>query len=345
MKLAEISQRLGCELQGDGNIEIAGVRGIDEAGPGELTFVANAKYLAKLPTTTAAAVILSPDIPVVALPSLRTPNPYFAFAQALELFYPPYMPPEGIHPTAVVASSAKIGDHASIGPYAVVGENVEIGESARIFAHVVIYPNVQIGRNFTAHAGVIVREGSRIGDRVVLQGGVVIGGDGFGYVPLPNGTIYKIPQTGIVILEDEVEIGANTTIDRATVGATIIRRQTKLDNLVQIGHGSEVGEGCFLAAQVGLAGSTKIESRVQMGGQVGTAGHLTVGKNTMVVAQSGIPKDVPPNSIVGGYPAVDVHAWRRYSAALPKLPDILRRLRRLEKAVAGSAVNTTDNEE
>jgi UDP-3-O-[3-hydroxymyristoyl] glucosamine N-acyltransferase len=166
---------------------------------------------------------------------------------------------------------------------------------------------------------------------VVLQSGVVIGGDGFGYVPLPDGTAYKIPQSGVVVLEDEVEIGANTTIDRATVGVTIIRRGTKIDNLVQIGHGCEVGEGCFLAAQVGLAGSTKIEAQVQMGGQVGTAGHLTVGKKTLVVAQSGIPHDVPANSIIGGYPAVDVHSWRRYSAVLPKLPEFVRRVRRLER--------------
>lgn len=333
MKLSELAERLQCELQGDGAVEILGVKGIDEAGPGELTFVANAKYLAKLATAKAAAVILAPDAPETTLPSLRTANPYFAFARALEIFHPPYTPPEGIHPTAVLAASARVGARASIGPYAVIGDNVEIGEGARLFAHVVIYPHVSIGRDFTAHAGVIVREGSRIGDRVVLQSGVVIGGDGFGYVPLPDGSIYKIPQTGIVVLEDNVEIGANTTIDRATVGATIIRRGTKLDNLVQIGHGCEVGESCFLAAQVGLAGSTKIESRVQMGGQVGTAGHLTVGKNSMVVAQSGIPSDVPANSIVGGYPAVEVHEWRRYSAALPKLPDILRRLRRLERAL------------
>jgi UDP-3-O-[3-hydroxymyristoyl] glucosamine N-acyltransferase len=345
MKLTDIARLLDCELHGNGDVEISGVKGIDEAGPGELTFVANAKYLAKLPTTTAAAVILAPDVPAVQLPSLRTPNPYFAFARALELFYPPYTPPEGIHPTAVIAPSARIGAHASIGPYAVIEENVEIGDFARIFAHVVIYPKVRIGGNFTAHAGVVVREGSRIGDRVVLQSGVVIGGDGFGYVPLPDGTIYKIPQTGIVVLEDEVEIGANTTIDRATVGATIIRRGTKIDNLVQIGHGSDVGEGCFLAAQVGLAGSTKIESRVQLGGQVGTAGHLTVGRNTMVVAQSGIPHDVPANSVLGGYPAVDVHAWRRYSAALPKLPEVLRRLRRLERAVSKNEEGKANREE
>ncbi|HXG18278.1 MAG TPA: UDP-3-O-(3-hydroxymyristoyl)glucosamine N-acyltransferase [Methylomirabilota bacterium] len=331
MKLAEIAERLRCELRGEGHVEIAGVNSIDEAGPGELTFVANAKYLARLPTTKAAAVILAPDAPDVSLPSLRTTNPYLAFAQALEIFYPPYTPPEGIHPTAVIASSARIGAQASIGPYVVIGEDVAIGAGARIFAHVVIYPHVRIGQHFTAHAGVIVREGSQIGDRVVLQSGVMIGGDGFGYVPLPDGSIYKIPQTGVVVLEDDVEIGANTTIDRATVGKTVIRRGAKIDNLVQIGHGCDVGEGALLAAQAGLSGSTKLESGVRLGGQVGAAGHLTIGKNTMVAAQSGVPNDVPANSVIGGYPAVNVRDWRRYSAALPKLPDMLRRLRRLEK--------------
>jgi UDP-3-O-[3-hydroxymyristoyl] glucosamine N-acyltransferase len=332
MKLSEVAQRLGCELRGNGETEVCGVNSIDEAGPGELTFVANKKYLAKLPALKAAAVILSPDAPEVGLPSLRTANPYLAFAQALELFYPPYTPPEEVHPTAVIASSARIGVHASIGPYAVIGEEVVIGDHARIFAHVVIYPNVSIGHRFTAHAGVVVREGTRIGDRVVLQSGVVLGGDGFGYVPLPDGSTYKIPQSGVVVLEDEVEIGVNTTIDRATVGATVIRRGAKIDNLVMVGHGCEVGEGALLAAQVGLSGSTKLEAGVRMGGQVGAAGHLTVGKNTMVAAQSGIPRDVPANSVIGGYPAVDILSWRRYSAVLPKLPDLVRRVRRLEQA-------------
>lgn len=336
MKLSELAERLRCELRGDGGVEISGINGIDDAGPGELTFVANAKYLAKLPTTKAAAVILAPEAPEIALPSLRTANPYFAFAQALAFFYTPYTPPEGIHPTAVIAASAQIGARASIGPYVVIGDNVEIGEEARLFAHVVLYPGVKIGKYFTAHAGVVVREGSCIGDRVVLQNGVVIGGDGFGYVPLPNGEIYKIPQTGSVVLEDEVEVGANTTIDRATVGKTVIHRGAKIDNLVQVGHGCEVGEGALLAAQVGLSGSTKLEAGVRLGGQVGAAGHLTVGKNTMVAAQSGIPHNVPANSLIGGYPAVDIKSWRRYSATLPKLPDILRRLRRLERTLTKS---------
>jgi len=333
MKLAEIALRLGCELRGDGNTEIAGMNSIEDAQPHEMTFVANKKYLAKLATTKAAAVILAPTDPDITLPSLRTPNPYLAFARVLEWFYPPYTPAVGIHPTAVIAATARVGASAYIGPYAVIDEHVVIGDHARIFAHVVIYPNVQIGHEFTAHAGAVVREGTKIGDRVVLQAGVVVGGDGFGYVPLPDGSAYKIPQTGTVTLADEVEIGANTTIDRAAMGATMIRRGAKLDNLVMIGHGCDIGEGALLAAQVGLSGSTKLEAGVRMGGQVGAAGHLTVGKNTMVAAQSGIPHDVPANSVIGGYPAVDIRSWRRYSAALPKLPELVRRIRRLEQAL------------
>jgi UDP-3-O-[3-hydroxymyristoyl] glucosamine N-acyltransferase len=333
MKLAELAQRLQCELQGDGTVEITGVNSIDDAKANEVTFVANKKYLSKLATLKAAAVILSPADPEVPLPSLRTPNPYLAFAKTLELFSPPLMPPVGIHPTAVIAPTARIGEQVSIGPYAVISDDVVIGDHARIYAHVVIYPNVHIGNHFTAHAGVVVREGTRIGERVILQGGVVLGGDGFGYVPLPNGEAYRIPQTGIVVLEDEVEIGANTTIDRAAVGATVIRRGAKIDNLVMIGHGCDVGEGALLAAQVGLSGSTKLEAGVRMGGQVGAAGHLTVGKNTQVAAQSGIPHDVPANSVIGGYPATDIHAWRRYSVLLPQLPELARRVRRLEKVL------------
>ena len=333
MKLAEIALRLGCELRGDGNTEIAGMNSIEDAQPHEMTFVANKKYLAKLATTKAAAVILAPTDLDITLPSLRTPNPYLAFARVLEWFYPPYTPAVGIHPTAVIAATARVGASAYIGPYAVIDEHVVIGDHARIFAHVVIYPNVQIGHEFTAHAGAVVRERTKIGDRVVLQAGVVIGGDGFGYVPLPDGSAYKIPQTGTVTLADDVEIGANTTIDRAAMGATMIRRGAKLDNLVMIGHGCDIGEGALLAAQVGLSGSTKLEAGVRMGGQVGAAGHLTVGKNTMVAAQSGIPHDVPANSVIGGYPAVDIRSWRRYSAALPKLPELMRRIRLLEQAL------------
>ena len=336
MKLADIAERLGCPVEGDGTIEIQGVRGIEEAQPGDLTFLTNRKYVAKLPQTRASAVILAQDGPQTHLPALRVANPALAVSQVLAWFYPPYTPPEGIHPTAVIAPSARIGGHASIGPYAVIGEESVIGEHARIAAHVVIYPQVTIGRHFTAHAGVVVRERTRIGDRVVLQSGVVVGGDGFGYVPLPDGTVAPNPQTGHVVLEDEVEVGANTTIDRATLGATSIRRGAKIDNLVMIAHGCDVGPGALLAGQVGLSGSTKIGAGVQMGGQVGAAGHLTIGEYARVAAKTGIPNDVPAKSVVAGYPAVDILSWRRYVAALPKLPELVRRVRRLEHALTNA---------
>ena len=333
MKLSEIAARLECELQGDGDLPIAGVKTIDEAGPEDLTFVANKKYFAKLSATKAAAVILPTDARAVLLPSLRTENPDLAVAQVLGWFHPPYVPPEGIHSTAVIAPSAHIGGHASIGPYVVIGDDVVIGDHVRLFAHVVIYPQVQIGSNFIAHAGAVVRERVLMGNNVVLHSGVVIGGEGFGYVPLPDGSIISKPQAGTVELQDGVEIGANTTIDRATMGTTRVRKGAKIDNLVQIGHGSDIGESAFLAAQVGLAGSTTLEDRVQLGGQVGVAGHLTVGKNSRVASQSGVPNDVAANSTIAGYPAVNVLSWRRYSVALPKLPELLRRVRKLEQEI------------
>ncbi|MEB2285533.1 MAG: hypothetical protein B6D46_02525 [Polyangiaceae bacterium UTPRO1] len=330
MKLAEIAERLGCELRGDGAIEILAIRGLEEAGPGDLTFLANAKYAAQLAATRASAVIVASAAAPLPMATLRADNPYLCFAQALALFHRPLVPPPGIHPTAVVAASARIVEPASIGPYVVVGEEVEIGPGATLHPHVTVYAGARIGRDFVAHAGVVVREHVRIGDRVVLHSGVVIGADGFGFAPSPGGAV-KIPQAGIVVIEDDVEIGANTTVDRATLEATIIRRGAKLDNLVMIAHNCEVGAHSFLAAQVGIAGSTRIGRGVQMGGQAGAAGHLTIGDGVQVAAQSGIPSSVPPGKIVGGYPAVEVGLWRRTSAALLRLPELLRRVRRLER--------------
>jgi UDP-3-O-[3-hydroxymyristoyl] glucosamine N-acyltransferase len=334
MKLAALAERLGCDLHGDGSIEIGGLRGLEDAGPGDLTFLANPKYAGLLATTKASAIILPRDTGPVPIPSLRSTNAYLAFAHALTLFYEPRRPAPGIHPTAVVAPSARIAEPASIGAYAVIGDDVEIEADAAIHPHVTIYPGVRIGRRFTAHSSVVIREDVRIGNDVTLHPGVVLGADGFGFAPTPHGAV-KIPQTGTVVVEDDVEIGANTTVDRATLGATVIRRGAKLDNLVMVGHNCEVGAHSFLAAQVGLAGSTKIGRGVQMGGQAGAAGHLTIGDGAQVVAQSGIPSSIAPGQIVGGYPAVEVTRWRRASAALLRLPELLQRVRRLERARDG----------
>ena len=331
MTLAEIARLIGCDLHGDGSVTIQSLAPIDTAGPGQLTFLAHPRYNHFLATTRAAAVILARDADATSVPSLRSDDPYRSFAKALELFYraPEFGP--GIHSTAVIAASARVAPDAAIGPYAVIGERTSIGPGARIAAHVVIAEHVAIGRDFTAHPFVSVREGTRIGDRVILQSGVKIGGDGFGYTVGDNGGIMKIPQCGRVVIEDDVEIGANTTIDRAAVGDTIIRRSAKLDNLVMVAHGCDIGSGAMLAAQTGLSGSTKIGKFVRMGGQVGCAGHLVIGDGAQVAAKSGVPNDVAAGAIVGGIPAIDVRLWRRISAALLRLPELIRRLRRVER--------------
>ncbi len=235
-----------------------------------------------------------------------------------------------------MAASARVAEPASVGPYAVIGEDVVIGPGATIHPHVTIYAGVQIGRDFVAHAGVVVREHVRLGDRVVLHPGVVIGADGFGFAPGPQGAV-KIPQAGIVVIEDDVEIGANTTIDRATLEATIIRRGAKLDNLVRSRTTARSGRTASSPPRSGSPGSTKIGRGVQMGGQAGAAGHLTIGDGVQIAAQSGVPNSVAAGTVVGGYPAIEVGLWRRTSAALLRLPELLRRVRRLERRIGAEA--------
>ena len=342
MKLGELAQRIGCELEGNPSIEITGPAPIDEAGPGQVTFVANERYRSKLGGLRAAAVVVGPGVAVQGAAILRSPQPYLAFVRVLEIFHQPSRLEPGIHASASIAPSAKIGARAAIGPYAVIGEDVVIGAEARIDAHVVIYPRVTIGDRFTAHAGAVIREGVTIGNDVKLQSGTVIGGEGFGYLPAGDGQVIAIPQMGTVVLEDGVEIGANTTIDRATVGTTRIRRGAKIDNLVMVAHGCDVGESAFLAAQVGLSGSSRIGTGAQLGGQVGIAGHLTVGAGARIAAQSGVPNDVEPGAVIGGYPAVEIRTWRRTVAALLRLPNLLRRVRAIERHLGVSANERPD---
>lgn len=330
MRLSDLAAVLDCALHGDGGVEIRRCAPIESAGDGDLTFVANPRYLKYLADCRAAAVILAPDAPATPLPSLRTADPYMAFARAVEYFHAPLAWPAGVHPTAQIAASASIGPEASIGAYAVIGERVRIGGRARIAAHVVIYDDVTIGDRFTAHAHATVRERVRIGDDVVLHAGAVIGSDGFGYAPA-DGTIRRLLQGGDVVLEDEVEIGANTTVDRAMVGSTVLRRGVKLDNLVMVAHGCEIGTYSMLAAQVGLSGSTRVGQWVRIGGQVGAAGHLTIGDGAQIAAQSGVNNSLPAGATVGGSPAVEIGVWRRAMAATARLPELFRRVRRLER--------------
>jgi UDP-3-O-[3-hydroxymyristoyl] glucosamine N-acyltransferase len=328
MKLRQIASALNARLEnGSPETEITGVAGIEEAGPSQLTFVANPKYAAAARTTKASAVIVAEDFPAIPAAMLRAKNPYLTFARALELFYqPPHYAP-GVHPTAVIHSSAKIGERAHIGPYVVIDEGVQIGKNAVLLAHVVVYAGARIGDNFFAHAHAVVREHCRLGNNVILQNGAVIGADGFGFAKDDSGGWFKIPQSGPAILDDHVEVQANACIDRASVGETHIARGAKIDNLVQVGHGSHVGEDTLLCAQAGLAGSTNVGKKVILAGQVGVAGHCKIGDGAIATAQSGIPSDVPAGAVVSGYPAIDNKLWLRCSAAFNRLPEIAKAVR------------------
>lgn len=327
MTLHEVAQALGATLEGPGELEITGLAGIESAAPGQLTFVSNPKYARLARTTRASAILVEPAFEPLQTPTLRILNPYLAFARALALFHQPLDYPPGIHPTAVIAPTAVVGARAHIAPYVFVGHHATIGDDAILHPHVVIYPHAQIGNHFLAHAHAIVREHCRLGDKVTLQNGAIIGPDGFGFAP-DGKAWHKIPQTGPTILEDDVEVQANACIDRASLGETRIRRGAKIDNFVQVGHGSTVGEDTLLCAQVGLAGSTTVGNNVILAGQVGVAGHCTVGDGAVATAQSGIPNDVPPGKTVSGYPAVDNRQWLRSVALFNRLPDLLRHLRK-----------------
>jgi len=328
MKLSDIAAALDVRLEnGTPDTEITGLNGIEQAGPGELTFVSNPKYAAAARTTRASAVIVGSDFPAIPAAVLRAQDPYLTFARALELFHPPVRYTPGVHPTAVVHDSARIGPKAHIGPYVVVGHDVEIGANAVLLAHVVIYRGVKIGDHFFAHSHSVVRENCRIGNNVLLHNGVVIGSDGFGFAKTAEGHWHKIPQPAGVVIEDDVEVQANSCIDRASVGETRIKRGVKVDNLVQVGHGSTVGEDALLCAQVGLAGSTQIGNRVILTGQVGVVGHVKVGDNAIVTPQSGVAGDIAAGALVSGAPAVDHRLWLKYSAILPRLPELVRVIR------------------
>jgi UDP-3-O-[3-hydroxymyristoyl] glucosamine N-acyltransferase len=333
MKLATLAANLGATLNGDPDLEIHSAAGLEDAGPGQLTFVANPKYSPLARTTLASAVLVDPAFEEISASTLRIANPYLAFARALEALYDAPAYPPGVHPTAVIALTASLGVGAHIGAYAVVGDHVLIGDDATLLPHVVIYPHAHIGHRFFAHAHAVVREGCQLGDHVTLQNGVIIGADGFGFARRTapeqgRPAWHKILQTGRAVLGDHVEVQANSTIDRASIGETRIHNGTKIDNLVQVGHGSTVGEDTLLCAQVGLAGSTRVGRDVILAGQVGVAGHCTIGDGAIATAQSGIPSDVAAGATVSGYPAIDNRRWLRSVAVFNRLPDLIRDLRR-----------------
>ena len=334
MKLRDLAAQLDCRLEGDGEIDIRQVAAIETAGPGDLTFFANPKYSAELRVTRASAVILGDKAEPAPCAMLRTANPYLAFARAVGLFADAWRPPAGVHPLAHVDDGAEISADASIGPFVAVGRGAVIGARTIVHPHVTIGREARVGSDCVIHAGVSIRERVRLGDRVVVQDGAVIGSDGFGFARAADGRHHKIPQVGGVLVEDDVEIGANTTIDRPALGETRIASGTKIDNLVQIAHGVSIGKNSVLAAQAGIAGSTTLEDQVTLAGQVGVAGHLTIGKGVVATAQTGIPNSVEPGTMVSGYPAIPNRDWLKSSAVFRKLPEMRKAIGDLERRLA-----------
>jgi UDP-3-O-[3-hydroxymyristoyl] glucosamine N-acyltransferase len=335
VKLRELAERLDCGLEGDGDIDISRVAGIQEAGRGDVTFLANPKYEKLLATTQASAVILKRQVPAAgACAVLRAEDPYLAFARAVRMFAPDWRPVAGVSAHAAVAADAQLGRDVAVGAFVAIDSGVSIGDGTVIFPNVTIGQGARIGRDCVIHSNVAIRERVTIGDRVILQNGVVIGGDGYGFVRRSDGTHEKIVQAAAVVIEDDVELGANTTVDRPAVGETRIKAGTKIDNLVQIAHGVTVGRNVLMAAQVGIAGSTDIADDVMFGGQVGVGGHLTIGRGAIAVGQSGVTNSLDPGVMVAGYPAIDSREWRKASVLFRRLPELKRRIEQLEARVA-----------
>jgi UDP-3-O-[3-hydroxymyristoyl] glucosamine N-acyltransferase len=334
VKLSELATRLDCRLEGDGELDVTRVAGIQDAQPGDVTFLANPKYEKLLATTRATAVILKEEAPAAPCAMLRARDPYLAFARAVSLFAPVSRPAPGVHALAAIAADASLGADVSVGPFVAIGEGARIGERTVIYPNVTIGAGATVGSDCTIHSNAAIRERCTVGDRVILQNGVVVGGDGYGFVRRGDGTHEKIPQVAVVVIEDDVELGANTTVDRPAVGETRIKAGTKIDNLVQIGHGVTVGRNVLMAAQVGIAGSTDVEDDVVFGGQVGVGGHLTIGRGAIAVGQSGVTNSLDPGAFVAGYPAIDSRDWRKASVLFRRLPEMKRRIEQLEARVA-----------
>lgn len=332
--LKELAEYLGGIVRGDETCRVDGLAPLEAAGSAKITFLANPKYASKVAETGAGAVLMAPGGESYGRNVIEVKNPYLAFAKLLTLFYVQSHPPLGILPGSCIGVGVSLGEDITIYPGAVIGDNVTIGDGCVIYSGAVIYAGVTIGDDTVIHANAVVRERCRIGMRCVLQPGAVIGSDGFGYAPDGSG-YYPIPQIGIVVLEDDVEIGANCCIDRAALEITLIKRGTKLDNLVQVAHNCQIGEDCMIVSQVGISGSTKVGNHVTLAGQVGVAGHLTIGDNVIVGAQSGVPGSLSANAFYSGTPAIPHKDWLKSMAVLPKLPDLRKTVAALEKRIVG----------
>lgn len=332
--LAEIAQKIGGRLKGDGQVQIQGVAGLEDAGPGQISFLASPKYRRFLDSTKAAAVILpESEEKGLSIPAIFHPNPYFAFAFVVRLFHPEKKEyPAGIHPTALVGPNVKLGKNVYLGPYTVVEDEVEIGDCSTILAGCFIGEKSQLGTEAYLYPGVTIYHDCVIGPRVIIHSGAVIGSDGFGFA-FNQGKHHKIPQIGNVVIEEDVEIGANCTLDRAALGTTRIGKGTKLDNLVQVGHSVQIGENSILVAQVGIAGSTRLGKQVTLAGQAGLVGHIEIGDFAVVGAQGGVTKSVPAGTTVSGYPAREHRHAKKIEACLNRLPEYVERIKQLEKEI------------
>ena len=331
--LDELAALVGGKVEGDGSLRVQGIASIEEAGEEEITFLAEVKHISRLEKTRASAVIVPANLPPFSRPLIRTPNPYLAYAKVQAFFQTKPRPPRGMDPRAFIGQGVKIGRDVSIFPFVFVGDGCEVGDRVILYPGVYLGESVRVGEESVLYPNVVVMDRCLVGKRVILHPGTVIGGDGFGFAR--DGARYvKIPQVGIVVVEDDVEIGTNCAVDRAAMGKTRIRRGVKTDNLVQIGHNVTVGEDTIIVAQVGIAGSTEIGNRVSLGGQVGVVGHVKIGEGAMIGAQSGVAQDVAPGQVFSGTPAFPHREWLRAQAAFRKLPEMKRALDKLEKRMA-----------
>ena len=341
--LKELAEHLGGTVRGDEDCCVNGLAPLESAGPDKITFLANPRYAAKVAETGAGAVLMAPGGEAYGRNVIEVANPYLGFAKLLTLFYVHQQPARGVMPGAWIAETATVGDAISVYPSATIGNNVTIGDNCVIHPGVVIYDGATIGNDTIIHANAVIRERCRIGNRCVIQPGAIIGSDGFGYAPDGTG-YYPIPQIGIVVLEDDVEIGANTCIDRAALEVTLIKRGTKLDNLVQIAHNCRIGEDCMIVSQVGISGSTTVGNHVTLAGQVGVAGHLTIGDNVLVGAQSGVPSSLAANAGYSGTPVMPHKDWLKAMAVVPRLPELRKTIGAMEKRIAELEQRLLNNE-
>ena len=333
IRVSDLAKQLNCPYVGKGTTLLSGISSLEDAEKGDLVFLAKSKYRRQLEQTKASAAIIPTDETFDRIPVIKSDNPQLSFIKAVDFFFQPYRPQPGIHTLAYVSPTAKVGKNVSIGAFVFIGDDVEIGNRTVIFPFVAVYPRSQLGQGCIIHSHVSIREDSIIGNRIIIHNGAVIGSDGFGYIQDKRKSHIKIPQKGVVILEDDVEIGANTAIDRASLGKTIVRKGTKIDNLVQIAHNVEISSDVILAAQTGIAGSSKIGKKVIAAGQVGIADHVEIGDSVIIAAKCGVTKNIPANSMVAGYPHLDIREWRKAWVSIPKLYDLLKEIKTLKKKI------------